>query len=331
MTKLEANKGPFQRSKKILSVATIGAFVSLCGSFATSAEEGGSGHYVPGSMASFIDVTPPSEVFLMRFDALNYKGSVGLSRTIPIAGLTALSAKANSSALALTALWRPPVDLGKGWSYAMSASASVVKMNVKASIATGGGTVSRSSTTTGLGDLLVIPIMLNYTVNPDLTIDFRVAGYIPTGNYKAGRLANTGKNFWTLEPTVGLAYFGKQNGIEATLFAGVDFNTKNKATDYKSGTQVHLDGTLAQHFPFMGGLAGVGLNAYYYKQVQDDSGSGATLGGFRAKTIGLGPAVSYVTKIGANDLIAELKWLHETSTKNRLKGDTVFFKAVMTF
>ena len=55
--------------------------------------------------------------------------------------------------------------------------------------------------------------------------------------------------------------------------------------------------TLAQHFPLFGGLAGGGVSAYYYKQVTADSGDGATLGDFKGKTVGLGPVVSFVTKI----------------------------------
>ena len=71
----------------------------------------------------------------------------------------------------------------------------------------------------------------------------------PTDDYKVDRLANTGKNFWTFEPTVDLMFLGKENGIEGSLFFGVDFNTENPDTDYKSGLQMHLNGTLAQHFP----------------------------------------------------------------------------------
>ena len=44
-------------------------------------------------------------------------------------------------------------------------------------------------------------------------------------------------------------FLGKENGIVGSLFFGVDFNTENPDTDYKSGLQMHLNGTLAQHFP----------------------------------------------------------------------------------
>jgi len=36
-------------------------------------------------------------------------------------------------------------------------------------------------------------------------------------------------------------------------------------------------------------MADAGLTGYYCKQVTGDSGSGATVGDFEAKTVGLGP------------------------------------------
>jgi hypothetical protein len=126
-------------------------------------------------------------------------------------------------------------------------------------------------------------------------------------------------------------YFGQKNGIEASVFVGSDFNTENEDTNYTSGTQFHIDGTVAQHFPWLGGLAGVGVSSYYYQQVTGDSGSGATLGDFKGKTVGVGPVISYISKIGAHDAFAELKWLHELETENRLKGDIVWLKAVYKF
>jgi hypothetical protein len=182
-----------------------------------------------------------------------------------------------------------------------------------------------------LGDIVVMPLMLNYRANPDFNVNFRIGAYAPTGRYEVGRLANTGKNFWTIEPTLGLMYFGQKNGIEASLFLGADYNWENPDTDYQSGTQVHVDGTLAQHFPVGNGLWGVGVNAFWYEQVSADSGSGARFGDFEARTAGLGPVISYATKIADNDVIAELKWLHEMETRKRLQGDYLWFKLLVKF
>ena len=171
----------------------------------------------------------------------------------------------------------------------------------------------------------------NFKFTDDFSIDVRFGIYAPTGEYELGRLANTGKNFWTYEPTLGFMYFGQENGIEASVFTGFDINTENKDTNYKSGSQMHVDATLAQHFPVPGGLAGIGVNGYWYEQVTGDSGSGASLGDFEGRTAGIGPALSYVTKIGGKDVIAEVKWLSELKTRNRLEGDYIWLKLVVKF
>jgi len=295
------------------------------------AEEGGSGHYLPGSMASFIDGVPPTETFLMRVNLVYYNGSIGADKRLPIAGQTTLGASASSWAFGLTTLWRPPLDLGERWSYAMSATIPYLFMDVDVAGTSVPGSVSRSGSTNGLGDIVLMPLMLNYNVNPDFNVNFRAGIYAPTGDYEVGRLANTGKNFWTIEPVLGLLYFGQKNGIEVSAFVGADFNTENEDTNYQSGTQFHIDGTLAQHFPWLGGLAGAGVSAYYYQQIEADSGSGATLGDFEGRTIGAGPVVSFMKKIGGHDTVFELKWLHEFETENRLKGDIVWLKAVYKF
>ena len=218
----------------------------------------------------------------------------------------------------------------------MSATIPYLTMDVSAKVVTtgpGGGTIAvkRSDSESGLGDVVLIPLMLNYNFDPDFNVNFRTTLYAPTGDYEVGRLANTGKNFWTVEPTLALMYLGRKNGREASLFFGASFNEENSDTNYKSGTQVHADGTLAQHFPAFGGLMGAGVSAYYYRQVTGDSGSGANFGDFKGKSVGVGPVVSYASKVAAHDVIAEFKWLHETETENRLTGDILWLKVVFKF
>jgi hypothetical protein len=57
----------------------------------------------------------------------------------------------------------------------------------------------------------------------------------------------------------------------------------------------------------VGHFANTGLTACYYKQVTADSGSGATFGDFKAKTVGCRRVLSYVDKVGGKNLIAALK------------------------
>jgi hypothetical protein len=84
------------------------------------AEEGGSGHYLPGAMASFVDGVPPAATFIARYNLVFCKGSIAASEPLPIAGLQTLRAEATSWAQGLRLLWRSPLDLGDRWSYALS-------------------------------------------------------------------------------------------------------------------------------------------------------------------------------------------------------------------
>lgn len=287
------------------------------------AEEGGSGHYLPGSMASFMDGVPTKPTFIARLNYIHYSGRADV--TVALGGEHVVDMDATSNAYGVTVLWAPEWDLGEKWQFAISGTLPLVNMSVSGSVES----IGINDELTALGDVILMPAMLNYNVNKDFNINARIGFYAPTGDYEVGRLANTGKNFWTVEPTIGFMYFGQTNGIEASLFVGADFNEKNEDTDYKSGTQFHLDGVLAQHFPFQGGLAGVGVTAYYYNQLTDDSGSGATLGAFRAKAAGVGPVLSYANKTG--DIIGEIKYINDFNNKKRLEGDTIFFKLIGKF
>jgi len=305
----------------------------LLSSLPAFGEEGGSGHYFPGSMSSFIDGIPSAPTFVVRGQYLGYRGSADLDREFPFAGQIAANVDAESSAFAVTVLWAPDWDLGDKWTYAMTATIPWVDIKVSADVSdtSGGPSIRRSDEEKALGDIVLIPLMLRYKVDPDFNIDTRVSIYAPTGSYEVGQLANTGKNFWTIEPTVALMYFGQTNGREASVFFGADFNLENGDTNYRSGIQAHIDGTLAQHFPLWQGLAGIGFSGYWYQQISGDSGSGASLGSFKARAHGLGPVLSFIKKAGSTNISAELKWLKEFGNKNRLEGDTLWLKVVASF
>jgi hypothetical protein len=293
------------------------------------ADEGGTGHYLPGSMASFGDGTPSSPMFVARLNEIYLRGSI--HEELPMAGLGPLNVHAQSLVTGLTLAWRPDLDLAEGLSYAMSATVPYVWVEVQADLPAGGTNIRRTDEVTGLGDIVLLPLMVGYAAARDLQLDARVALYAPTGDYEVGRLANAGKNYWTVDPTLGLLYLGKENGIEVSAFAGLGINTENPDTDYHSGTAFHLDGTVAQHFPLLGGFAGVGLEGFWYTQVAGDSGDGAFLGDFKGRTVGLGPVLSFAAKVGGKDLVVEFKWLDELDTVHRLEGSYFWLKVALRF
>jgi hypothetical protein len=321
---------------KTISIRALSPFVlytALICSSSIHAEEGGSGHYMPGSMSSSIDGVPATETFITRINYLTYSGSFDKNVVVPIAGLAATEVDVESQALGLTVLWRPPVEFAEGWSYAMSTTIPYVTIDVTASISEKNNSigVKKTSSDSGIGDIILMPLMLNYTISPELNTNFRISAYAPTGDYQVGRLANTGKNFWSFEPTASLIYLSPKTGRELSTFGGITFNQTNNATDYQSGNQAHIESTFIQHVSMFGGMAGFGATAFWYQQISGDSGSGAKYGDFKARSIGGGPTLFYSAKKGNTNIIAELKWLHEFDTNRRAEGDTIFFKILAKF
>jgi hypothetical protein len=299
------------------------------------AEEGGSGHYSPGQTSSFIDEMPGYPALAVVNYFTYYNGSVGGGRSLPLGGNVAANAKADVYVDTVGVFYETPVRL-LGGNYAPGLAIPFGTMTVDGDITATGPrgrerTGKVSDTSSGLADLTVYPFILAWTNGPDLKYDVRLGVYAPSGAYEKGALANLGKNFWTFEPTVSFSWLSSKIGTEVTLFTGMDFNTMNEATDYQTGIEFHLDGTVAQHLPLFGGFIGVGANGFVYQQITGDSGSGAVLGPFEGRTIGVGPLLSYLHKIGKTTLAAELKWLPELDVQNRMQGDWIWFKLALVF
>jgi hypothetical protein len=294
------------------------------------AEESGTGHYMPGATASFIDAFPGRTALAVVPTYLYYSGGASASRAIPIIGGTALNLDATVHAVNVPLIYQTPLGL-LGGHYAFGAVLPYAWVETTGRLTIGNQTGQRRDTANGLGDIALLPFMLGWT-RGDLKYDARLFVYTPTGDYDKNDLANLGKNYWTFEPVVSLSYLSSKIGLEVSAFAGVDFNTRNSATDYQTGHQLHFDVTVAQHLPLGKlGVFGLGANAFYYQQITGDSGSGAILGDFEGRTVGVGPVLSYVTKVGKTDLIAEVKWLPELNVEHRLKGDYIWFKLALVF
>lgn len=305
---------------------------------ASRAEEGGSAHYLPGATASFIDAFPgkPGGLAVLNYFTY-YDASAPVSRQLPLGGLLTAGIDATVYADTLAGIYQTPWQV-LGGGFAFGVAVPYVWLEVKGEAqrlgpdGTPGPAFSARDTANGIGDMTIIPFMLGWTnVLPDFKLDTRLSVYTPTGEYEQGRLANAGKNYWSFEPGVMASWLSSKLGTEVSLYTGVDFNTRNEKTDYTSGTSLHLDLTVAQHLPLLGGFVGVGANGFYYQQLTGDSGSGARLGDFEAMTYGVGPVLSYVRPIGKTQLLAELKWLPELDTDKRLEGDYVWFKLGLLF
>ena len=281
----------------LVIIITAGMFCGFAG-----AEESGSGHYLPGATSSFIDMLPDSGT--STFAYLNaftyYHGSTGASRDLELGGQVAANVKGTVYADTSIFLYQAPWTL-LGGQYGAAVAVPYVWMNVKGNLlltTRRGRTFGREAqgTDNSFGDIELLPLMFGWKEG-DLKWQGTFGIYAPTGDFKKGALANVGTNYWTFEPGAAASYLSSKYGFELTAFTGFDFNTENGTTNYQTGDQFYLDGTLAQHLPLFGGFVGVGANGFFYQQITGDSGSGAKLGGFEGMTAGVGPAVSYAYSV----------------------------------
>jgi hypothetical protein len=316
--------------QKVLLALVTGVLTLVSNS---DAEQVGSGHYVSGATASFIDALPGKPGFVVENIFLDYNDANAGARLPFGDGEIALNLNANVYADSLFMMYTFTPEI-LGGHYAVATAIPYEWSDVKAT-----GTIdingvfhsaSRSDWATGLGDIEFWPFMLGWT-NGDIKYDVRCAVYAPSGEYHASQLANVGLGYWTFEPELTFSWLSSKIGTEVSVFAGMDFNTKNTDADYQSGDIFHIDATVTQHLPLFGGTAGAGASGFYYKQLTADSGSGAKLGSFEARSEGVGPVVSYLHNIGTKQLAIEARWLPQTDAQNTTKGSFIWVKIALVF
>jgi len=312
----------FQKHR-LLAIMTAGLCVLiLCPT--SNAEEGGSGHYVPGSVATMIDLAPTAPGWIVQPLYLHYDGDFSGSRTLPVAGLISTGLEATIDSVTLGGFYTFEQPL-LGAHYSVGAYVPYVWMDVTGTL----GGLSLTDKVDGIGDITLIPTMLAW--KSDLwQFNALLPIYAPTGDYEVGRLANPGLNYWTFDPTVGVAYNNSKTGFNSALHAGVTFNTENEDTDYVSGSVLHVEASAQQLLPVGTGFLGIGLNGFLYEQTSGDSGSGATED-FKGRSIGIGPVLSYILPTESGTGVIEARWLPELDTKNRLEGDYFWVKAAWQF
>lgn len=293
------------------------------------AEEGGSGYYVPGGAATIVDLPPTTPGFIFQVLGLHYGGEVSVERTLPIAGRIAAGLEARADVVTLGGLYTFEERI-LGAFYTIGAYVPSGDVEVTASLDGPLGRFERTDRVSGLGDVTLVPALLAWKTG-ELQYGVTLPIYAPTGLYDADRLANVGKNYWSVDPTVYVSYSGATTGFNASMFAGITINSENPATDYRSGSLLHVEASVQQLLPVGPGFLGVGLNAFALQQVTPDTGSGAVLGGFEGRSLGIGPTLTYVAPLPTGSLAVEARWLPEIETKNRVSGDYFWLKGAIPF
>jgi hypothetical protein len=86
---------------------------------------------------------------------------------------------------------------------------------------------------------------------------------------------------------------------------------------YKNGIDDHLDWGTSQ---FLSASLQVGAVGYIYDQLTGDSGSGAKLGPFESRVIGIGPQIGYLFPVAGMQGYVNLKAYGEYDARNRPSG-----------
>jgi hypothetical protein len=180
-----------------------------------------------------------------------------------------------------------------------------------------GNTLSgaRTDSRTGFGD--VIPqasLKWNQGVHNWMTY---LTGDIPAGAYDANRLANLDLGHGAVDGGGGYTFLDPQTGHELSTVVGLTYNFTNQAIDYQNGLDFHLDWGASQ---FLSKDVFVGLVGYLFNQVTGDSGSGARLGSFESRVVGVGPQLGCLIPIGGAQGFLGLKGYKEFGAQDRAPG-----------
>jgi hypothetical protein len=208
----------------------------------------------------------------------------------------------------------------------IGAAVPVGYVDVKAGIDTSLGSRNVSDHDTDIGDSMTSAAL--YWQSGNFHFKLAQSLFLPTGGYSAGNLANVGRNYWGFGTSLAATWLNAATGTEVSVIPGIMLNTKNTATDYQSGNEFYFDYTLNQ---FLAKNLAVGFQGYYYRQVSDDSGSGAKLGGFQGSSFGIGPALLWMPGFGNGKLSLIAKWLRDLDYTHRMHGDYGQFVVGYTF
>ncbi|HEY2379978.1 MAG TPA: transporter [Terriglobia bacterium] len=291
------------------------------------AVEGGLGRPISGmSIAPYAGVIPPEPGLAVATGETYYEGSIGTSRTVPIAGLLAANVdmKASFTPIALFYIWPTPT---KEWNFASAVSFPLAWLEVEANLS-GPLPVRKTESTFGLFDLVFTPIVASYHFSQTDHLAFSFTFWAPTGSFEKGRLVNLSQNTWTFIPGVAYTKILPEANIELTGIWQMEFDTEDHATRYQNGILSDLEALAIKRFK--NGL-GIGFVESWIQQVNDDEGAPAALNGFLGRAFGIGPIVTYSTKLGKSHLDFSARWIHDFDVSNRVEGDGFNFSASLKF
>jgi len=274
------------------------------------ATEGGGSSYPMGAENYMSGAMPPpglySQFYVGHYEADSLRGNHG--EKVPVD----FRVRANSVAPRL--IWVTEQQV-LGGSLAFHAIVPLVDLKVELN--------GQSQSKQGLGDIIFGPA-LGYHYSDKLHSIFALDFIAPSGEYNRGDLANIGRNYWVVEPVVAVSYVDP-NGLNVDAKIMYDFNERNNATDYLSGSELHADYAVGWG---LGNGWVIGVGGYVDYQTTNDRQNGETVKDNKGRAIAIGPSVKYTSDKG---WFLTAKWEQETQVRNRAEGNAYWMKLTVPF
>lgn len=301
------------------------AMVGLClATGPTMAAEGGVGVYVLGSRGPLAGALPPPGLYFQN-DLYYYKGSASPTKTLPFHSQVIGDVRAEMVVNAPSLLWSTPLGIAGGnvaFGFTLPIGGPTIDAGFSVTnpaLGTIGARNLQDSVTT-VGDPLLSALIGwhsgNFHWNTGVTVN------VPIGHYRSGALANMAFHRWAVDVSAAVTWLDPKIGLDLSAAAGFTFNGRNPATDYVTGTEFHLEASAVQH---LSRNFDVGLVGYYYRQISDDWGGGARLGGFRGEVIALGGTAGVTFNVAEREVMTRVKVYREFNVSNRVQGTAAFF------
>jgi hypothetical protein len=308
------------RPRSASCAAVLIAGMVLAGTAAHAAENA-AGVYLLGSRGPLAGVTPPPGVFVQN-DFYAYGGSIGGNRTFLLGGTLAANVDGQAQFELPTVLWVTPLEVfgGKvGFSATLPLGRTYAAAGTNISSPLFGNQSGFiSDETNAVGD----PVLSGLIGWSSGQFHWQAVGLlnIPVGDYRKDALSNVAFHRWAGDATGTVTWLDPELGLDLSAATGFTFNGENPDTDYRTGTEFHLEWAASKSF----GNFSIGLVGYHYQQITGDSGRGAKLGDFEGRVTALGGTVAYNFVLGTTPMTARLKVFREFAVQNRLEGTSGF-------
>ena len=299
--------------KRVLASFAVTVAVTSLANLPAKAGEGAASNYFPGAYGNLLVGVAPDPGFVVQSLNLFYRGEAERAVLQGAANL-GIEAEVYASLLQGLHVWDAPSLNGR---FAIGGYISGAHSTLDARLSAGPLVAGFTSDEFGLGDSGIIPASF-YWNSGNFHLNLYELIIVPTGEYNSSQLVNIGRNYWSFDTVAAATWFDPQIGLDLSVVGGIMVNTTNRDTDYRTGTELHLDFMANQ---FLSETFAIGIHGYAYKQITGDSGSGAILGDFQGEGFGIGAAFNWIPAFGGGNVVISGKWMTDIRSVNRLEAD----------